>query len=89
MLDNRKLRANSHLAENDTEFRKAWHRLETCKSNLDILTCVIGNMTGMKPTQRAKEMADQRIIQTLDAVNALEEQIYDLCQLTHETEANE
>ena len=82
MLDNQRLRANRRLAEIDQEFRKAWHRLETCKANLDILTCITGNMAAIKPTRRTKEMVDQRILQTLDAINALEEQIYDLCQLT-------
>ncbi|MDK8099847.1 hypothetical protein [Winkia neuii] len=86
MLDNQRLRANRRLAEIDQEFRKAWHRLETCKTNLDILTCITGNMTGMRPTRRTKEIADQRILQTLDAINALEEQIHDLCQLTHTEE---
>lgn len=43
-------------------------------------------MAAIKPTRRTKEMVDQRILQTLDAINALEEQIYDLCQLTHTEE---
>lgn len=86
MLENQRLRANRRLAEIDQEFEKAWHRLETCKTNLDILSSVIGNMTGMRPTRRAKEIADQRIIQALDAINALEDQIHDLCQLTHTEE---